>query len=278
MRRLQLLAGLVALVVAGQAHVTGPARRTEAGTYVVRRGDTLARVARRLGVPVRALADANGITRPDRVLAGQVLRVPAPGAAARPAATALPPLPSTVVVVGANRVHRVQRGETASAIAKRYGTSVAELAKLNAIKNPNLVREGQGLQVPTPPWLCPVQGPRDFADSWGAPRHGGRRHLGVDIFAPPGAPVVASVGGVIEHSTGAVAGLAYYLRGDDGYTYYGAHLASLVAPPGRVERGAVIGAVGATGNARGTSPHLHFELKTGDGQSVNPYPSVRRWC
>lgn len=54
--------------------------------YTVRPGDTLSGIAARLGVPLRALADANAITDPDRIFAGRRLRVPAAGGA--PAAPA----------------------------------------------------------------------------------------------------------------------------------------------------------------------------------------------
>ena len=51
-----------------------------AGTYVVRPGDTLSAIAGRLGVSVGDLAGANGITDPNRVLVGQRLDVPGGGA------------------------------------------------------------------------------------------------------------------------------------------------------------------------------------------------------
>lgn len=149
--------------------------------------------------------------------------------------------------------------------------------KVNGLKNPNLIREGVVLQVPGGDWLCPVGAPHQFSDSWGQPRPGGRRHLGTDLFATRGTPVVASVGGTLTHSSGSLAGVAYYLAGDDGNTYYGAHL-DTIAPPGRVERGAVIGTVGSTGNAKGTTPHLHFEIKPGGGANVNPFPTLQAWC
>ena len=264
MRRVLVLAGLVMLLAAGQAHVTGPS------SYTVRRGDTLARVARLFGVPLRELASRNGLSDPDRVRAGAVIRLPTRFGVA--------PLPSPVVVATGTRTHRVQPGQTLSSIAGRYGVSVSALARANALRDADRVRAGQVVKIPGQPWLCPVRGRRSFTDTWGAPRPGRRRHLGVDLFAPRGTPVVASVGGVVEHRPGAVAGLAFYLHGDDGNTYYGSHLDVLVARPGRVERGAVLGRVGTTGNAQGTPPHLHFELKHRGRTSVNPSPTVARWC
>ena len=274
MRRMQAVAGLVALALAGSAQA---AAAPAAGTYKVRTGDTLIRVARRAGVPVDALARANDITNLDRVLAGQVLTIPRVGEPAPVATTPLPPLPSPSVVAGGARTHHVTAGQNLATIARRYDTTVTQLVEANHLKNPNLIREGVDLQVPGPPWLCPVQGPHQFTDSWGQPREGGRRHLGVDVFAARGTPVVANVGGTVRHSTGAIAGNGYYLDGDDGNTYYGAHLDTL-GPIGRVERGTVLGTVGSTGNAKGTTPHLHFELKPGGGPSVNPYPTLHAWC
>lgn len=274
MRRVRALGGLVVLTLAGQAHVTSPPR---AGTYTLREGDTLARVAKRTGVAVDALAKANGIANPHRVRAGQTLTIPAVGEPAPPTPAALPPLPSPVVVLGGGRAHTVAAGQTLGAIAKVYDTSVAELVKANGVKNPNVIREGAVLQVPGPPWVCPVQGRHQFSDGWGQPREAGRRHEGIDLFAARGTPVVASVAGTMTHGSGARAGQAYYLRGDDGVTYYGAHL-DTVAPPGRVERGAPVGTVGSTGNAKGTTPHLHFEIKPGGGAPVNPFPTLTQWC
>ena len=125
-------------------------------------------------------------------------------------------------------------------------------------------------------WICPVQGPRAFTNDYGDPRSGGRRHQGIDILSPRGTPVVASVSGFVTHRTVSLGGLSYYLRGNDGITYFGTHLSGYGAG-GRVEAGTVIGYVGDTGNARGT-PHLHFEMQPGGGASVNPYPTLARYC
>lgn len=296
MRRLPVLGGMMVGLLAGQAgssSATLPSRgevrphpmkgsetnsAQRATSYAVRSGDTMSHVAARFGISVATLAAANGVADSNRLLAGRTLTIPKVGEPEPASVAKLAPLPSVSVVVGGASRHRVSAGETLSHVAARYATTIAELVAANGLKNPNLIREGAELQVPGPPWVCPVQGPRQFSDSWGAPRPGGRRHLGVDVFALRGTPVVANVGGVLAHAKGANAGLAYYLKGDDGYTYYGAHLEAVEASPGRVEQGARIGTVGSTGNARGTTPHLHFEIKPGGGAPVNPMPSFEKWC
>ena len=126
-------------------------------------------------------------------------------------------------------------------------------------------------------WLCPVQGPHAFSDDYGAPRGGGFSHQGNDILAARGTPVVASVDGVVRHREGAVSGLAYYLDGDDGNEYFGAHLDSFGAS-GRVTQGTVVGRVGNTGDAASTSPHLHFEIHPGGSGYENPYPTLTQYC
>ncbi|HEX6747277.1 MAG TPA: M23 family metallopeptidase [Longimicrobium sp.] len=142
----------------------------------------------------------------------------------------------------------------------------------------------------TPPRLViPVAGVRapELRDSFGAGRSGGRRHLGIDIMAPRGTPVLAAAPGVIvRRDTSALGGISLYQRGSDERTiYFYAHLqgyrAGLVEGE-LVRAGDVIGYVGDTGNARGGSPHLHFGVYTvadpnrwWHGRDLNPYPLLR---
>ncbi|MDP8992968.1 MAG: M23 family metallopeptidase [Actinomycetota bacterium] len=283
MRRWRAAAALLGLVVAGQAHVSGPWSRT--GTYVVRRGESLSLVARRIGVPVRDLARVNKISNPHYVRRGRVLVIPPerrrPARAARRGRARVrvqPPVPSPVVVYGGGRRYRVRRGDSLAVVAARHGTTVRALMRANGLRSSRSLPVGRSLRIPSGGWTCPVRGRVDFADGWNHLRAGGRRHVGTDLFAFRGTPVVANVSGVLEYSSGSRAGLGYRLRGDDGNTYYGAHLHSLVSRPGRIARGAVIGTVGSTGNARGTTPHLHFEIRPGGGGPVNPVHTLRRWC
>ena len=126
-------------------------------------------------------------------------------------------------------------------------------------------------------WICPVQGPRSFTNDWGNPRSGGRRHQGTDILSPRGTPVVASVGGTVRHHNSRLGGLSYYLKGNDGNTYFGTHLSGYAAS-GSVAAGTVVGYIGNSGNASGGPPHLHFEIHPGGGGPTNPYPTLRQYC
>lgn len=121
-----------------------------------------------------------------------------------------------------------------------------------------------------------------FVDSWGFPRSGGRSHKGADVMGPMGAPVYAITDGVItRHSNSSLGGISLYLQGDDGSTYFYTHLRGY-APLGsvgtRVEAGEHVAFNGATGNARGGAPHIHFERHPGGGSAVNPYPYLAAAC
>ena len=137
--------------------------------------------------------------------------------------------------------------------------------------------------------LVPVAGirPEDLADSYGAPRSGGRQHKGIDIFAAEGTPVLAAADAVVvERRVHPLGGITLYLRDTDGVTvYYYAHLRGYRAglKEGHlVRRGDVVGYVGSTGNVQG-SAHLHFGVFTvsdpnrwGRGRDRNPYELLRR--
>lgn len=124
--------------------------------------------------------------------------------------------------------------------------------------------------------LCPILGSA-YADTWGAPRSGGRKHQGVDMIAPSGEPLFAVVSGVVTFKQNRLGGNAVSLVGDNGNRYYYAHLSAYEGASGRqVSQGDVIGYNGSTGNS--STPHLHLQIHPGGGQPVNPYPSVRVAC
>lgn len=89
--------------------------------------------------------------------------------------------------------------------------------------------------------------------------HGG--HPAADIFAPIGTPIYAPIGGTSSPGTWPLGGNTSMLVGDDGRAYYFAH-GAVPFKGGRVEKGEAFGQVGDTGNAKGTSPHLHFAISS----------------
>ncbi len=95
-----------------------------AGTYTVKSGDTLSRIAAAHGTTVAKLVEINGIKNPNLIRVGQVLRLP--GGAVK---------------------YTVVAGDTLSRIAAKYGTTVAKLAADNGIKNPNLIHVGQVITI-----------------------------------------------------------------------------------------------------------------------------------
>jgi len=110
-----------------------------------------------------------------------------------------------------------------------------------------------------------------FINDWGYPRSGGRFHEGNDLFADRGTPVYAPISGVVTQLIGSIGGLQFTLVGDDGHTYYGTHLDSF-GEDGWVLAGSLLGTVGDTGNARGSKPHLHFEIYPDGAEPVNRIP------
>jgi murein DD-endopeptidase MepM/ murein hydrolase activator NlpD len=134
---------------------------------------------------------------------------------------------------------------------------------------------------PTNGWVFPIIGGADFSNSFGYQKpesKGGHKHMGVDLYSPSGRGgelIAAPVSGVVESLGNGSGDGGYYvkLRGDDGYIYYFAHNQNRhpVRQGQRVSAGQLIGYVGDSGNARGSKPHVHFEIRDGKGNRVNPY-------
>jgi murein DD-endopeptidase MepM/ murein hydrolase activator NlpD len=123
----------------------------------------------------------------------------------------------------------------------------------------------------------PVEGvsPSDLADTWGAPRSGGRSHRGIDIFARRGTPVVSPVDGlVLDVGRDRLGGNVVKVLGPGLQVHYFAHLDRFgpLDERGPIRRGDVVGFVGDSGNAQGTPPHLHYGIYVLPGRAVDPYP------
>lgn len=110
--------------------------------YVVSPGDTLTSIAARYGISTSALAQANGISNPNRIYVGQRLVIPNASDSSSPPAVPNPPSQAP-----ATDTYIVQAGDTLSKIAARYGTTVQNLMALNGLSNANLIWVGQRLKV-----------------------------------------------------------------------------------------------------------------------------------
>lgn len=124
--------------------------------------------------------------------------------------------------------------------------------------------------------VCPVPGSR-FINDWGFPRPNGRLHVGTDLFAPRGTPFRAPVSGSVATGQGPVGGRQVWLTDAVGNRWLGSHLDAFGAT-GWVSAGEVIGYVGDSGNAQGSSPHLHLEYHPVGRGPVPLYPVLQAAC
>lgn len=109
--------------------------------HTVRKGETLSRIAARYGVSVSAISRANKMSNINRIYVGMSLVIPRGGSAPSSTQVAAKPRSRTTV-----SIHTVRRGDTLSAIASRYGTSVTTLRALNSLSS-SRIYVGQKLKV-----------------------------------------------------------------------------------------------------------------------------------
>lgn len=108
------------------ANGTTPPSDPGTTTYTVKSGDTLSGIAAKFGVTVAQLQAWNGISDPNLIYVGQVLKVSG----------------ST-----GTTTYTVKSGDTLSGIAAKFGVTVAQLQAWNGISYPNLIQVGQVLRV-----------------------------------------------------------------------------------------------------------------------------------
>ena len=99
--------------------------------YIVKKGDTLSKIALNYDTSVTKIATENGIQNPNLIYPGQRLIIKTQ---------------SMGTELG-HMCYRVVRGDTLYSIAKRYNTTIANIVMLNRIQNPNLIYPGQCLKL-----------------------------------------------------------------------------------------------------------------------------------
>ena len=103
-------------------------------SYTVVSGDILSEIAQKFGTTYQELALINKISNPDKIQVGQVLKIPNSSSSSS----------------SCNLTYEVVSGDTLGKIAKKFGTTYQELARINGIPNPDKIQVGQVLKIPGP--------------------------------------------------------------------------------------------------------------------------------
>ncbi|MBK18862.1 MAG: peptidase M23 [Rhodospirillaceae bacterium] len=277
------------------------------GEIIIRRGDTLYGIARRHGIPIRKLIEANGLKPPYIIYPGRTLKTPI------------------------SRFHIAKSGETTYGIARLYGVDMGTLVRINNIQPPYRLKRGQKLLLPDrggrtstsrhasrvqqknkKPGIRRVSGPKRLPGDqrssrtasqnhkWSrpdprplktpprrsgrkflwpvkgrvivgfGPRKGGFHNDGINISARAGTPIRAAENGVVAYVGNQLQGFGnlVLIKHSGGWMSAYAHGSSVLVRRGSVvRRGQTIARVGRTGNV--SRPQLHFELRRGD-KAVDP--------
>tara|TARA_B100000676_G_scaffold313112_1_gene391473 strand:+ start:6241 stop:7290 length:1050 start_codon:yes stop_codon:yes gene_type:complete len=280
------------------------------GYIRIRRGDSLYRISRNYGIPIRDLIETNKLSPPYKIYPGKQLKIPK------------------------QRYHVARNGETAYGISKIHNVDMGVLIRINKIAPPYHVKPGQKLRLPelsqkfviqknntyrkfrksrprvtlnrrlssksvgygvvkqkklnkkftplnAPPkrsgkkFLWPVRGKVILGFG---PRKGGYHNDGINISARAGTPVMAAENGVVAYVGNQLPGFGnlVLIKHSGGWMSAYAHGSIVVVRRGvYVKRGQVIAEVGNTGNVN--RPQLHFELRKGD-RAVDPRPYLIRFA
>jgi lipoprotein NlpD len=249
-------------------------------SYVVKRGETLYGIALDHGLDYRELADWNGISNPNVIRVGDVLRL-RPPAAAQSVVQVKP-----VTSAGAVESRPLGPGsQAAGAAIKPDEITIARIEPRRPDPRPELppaaVKPDVPLSAAKPDVLPPASGPEPQADEedrvdWAWPVNGKivARFIdpgskGVDIAANLGEPVFASAPGRVVYSGSGLRGYGKLVIIKHNPTYLSAyaHNSQILVKEGQsVVKGQKIGEVGATDT---DAPKLHFEIRR-LGKPVDP--------
>lgn len=240
----------------------------EISVYVVRKGDSISKIAEMFGVSSNTILWANDMKKGDALKEGEVLLI----------------LPVSGIK------HIVEKGQTLKGIAKKYEIDIAYIAGFNGIAEDAKLEVGDELIIPEAEMTEERENTNNTKNSSSKkvvsqpskvvsgyfinPVPGSIKTQGihgknaVDLAAPIGTPVYASAPGKVLLArygwNGAYGNMVIIQHSNGTKTLY-SHLSSISTSTGAsVSRGEVIGRVGNTGRVRaapgGNGAHLHFEV------------------
>jgi murein DD-endopeptidase MepM/ murein hydrolase activator NlpD len=240
---------------------------TQISLYVVRDGDTLAKIADMFNVTVNTIIWANDLDRNPVLQKDQKLII----------------LPVSGVK------YTVKPGDTVKNIVKKYKSDLEEVLKFNDLTISSVINPGDVIIIPdaepavqaVPKILATKKKAVDsnavhdadgpyYPGYYIRPIDGGRRSQGlhgynaVDLASSIGTPIHAAAAGTVIRSVmgGWHGGYGNYVvvsHSNGSQTLYAHNQKNYVEVGDRVEQGQIIARVGSTGNS--TGPHVHFEIR-----------------
>ncbi|MEZ5844071.1 MAG: peptidoglycan DD-metalloendopeptidase family protein [Hyphomicrobiaceae bacterium] len=289
-----------------EPRVGSPAAAAGGDVYVVRRGDSLYRIARANGITSAELQRINGITDPRKVMPGTELRLRGTGAGgsivrarvatvktvttaapeapprAVPARTDIRPAPATTrpqpvaaPLAGGSQPRIINSASGSAPGAPPAGSNVTRMASAPAAA---ATHAGSGAAtaaaaVNAGKFRWPATG--RIVSAFG-PRPDGSHNDGINILVPHGTPVHAAEAGTVAYAGNELQGYGnlILIRHDNGWVSAYAHNEALLVRHGdRVARGQVVAKAGKTGSV--DQPQIHFELRDG-AKPVDPRPHLAK--
>lgn len=250
----------------------GDVSSDQISVYVIRKDDSISKIAEMFGVSVNTILWANDMKKGDKLVEGETLFI----------------LPISGVK------HTVTKGQTLKGIAKLYKVEVIDVAGFNGISTDAKLTVGDELIIPDAEMsdggnnkVAPTSSSKEYYEknprkdlagyfinpvpNYKRKSQGLHGKNGVDLAAPTGTKIVASASGkILLARTGYNGGYGnmVIIQHPNGTQTLYAHQSKLAVHTGeQVSQGEVIGYVGSTGHS--TGPHLHYEVRGAKNNAVN---------
>ncbi|NKM55830.1 peptidoglycan-binding protein [Rhizobium anhuiense] len=237
----------------------GKGPKAPAGTYVVKQGDSLAKIAKATGTNVDDLKAANSLSA-SSLRVGQALKIPN-GTADNIKTASIPAEkvdPKPTQPAAAQQTASVQPAPYKAPAATQ---TVDDVEKKSDVSSDAPESTGIGK------YRWPVRG--QVIASYGA-NVNGNRNDGIDISVPQGTPIKAAENGVVIYAGNGLKelGNTVLVRHDDGtVTVYGNADTLSVTRGQKIQRGQTVAVSGMSGDVK--QPQVHFEVRK-DASPVNP--------